>query len=44
MTLVGLANLNVGDWNPILLRHHGLIPSSCEAQSNRDTQIEDDPI
>jgi hypothetical protein len=31
MTLVGLANPNVRDWNPILLQYHGLIPSSCEA-------------
>lgn len=28
----------------MLLRYHGLIPSICEAQSDRDTQIEDDPL
>jgi hypothetical protein len=27
----------------MLFRCHDLIPSICEAQSNRDTQIEDDP-
>ena len=27
----------------MLLRYHGLIPSICEARSDRDTQIEDDP-
>lgn len=28
----------------MLLRYHGLIPSICEARSDRDTQIEDDPL
>jgi len=28
----------------MLLRYHGLIPSICETRSDRDTQIEDDPL
>ena len=44
LCLADLTNLNAGGWCPMVLRYHGLIPSICEAQSNRDTQIEVDPI
>jgi hypothetical protein len=44
LRLADLTNLHACGWRPMLLRYHGLIPSICAAQSNRDTQIEDDPI
>lgn len=42
--MADLTNLHAGGWSPMLLRYHGLILSICEARSDRDTQIEDDPI
>ncbi len=44
LLLADLTNLYAGGWSPMLLRYHGPIPSICDAQSDRDTQIEDDPI
>ena len=44
LSLADLTNLYSGGWNPMLPRNHGMFPLMCKAQSDRDTQIEDDPM
>jgi hypothetical protein len=44
LCLPDLSQLRAADRRPMRGRYHGMTASICEAQPDRDTQIEDDPI